>query len=124
MNNPALAADPEFASNVARVQRRERTDEFVQEFFSSLSARSLVALLTKHHLAFAVVNDMSQLSRHPHLRRIMVETARGPVRYPAPAVRWQAEQIRGPVKVPALDADGEKIRKEFSRSRPPDRARP
>jgi itaconate CoA-transferase len=41
--------------------------------------------LSDADIAFAEVNTMADLARHPHLRRIEVDTPRGPVSYPAPA---------------------------------------
>jgi itaconate CoA-transferase len=41
--------------------------------------------LTGADIAFAELNDMTALSRHPHLRRIEVQTQAGVVAYPAPA---------------------------------------
>ncbi len=55
---------------------------------------------------------MAELGKHPHLRRIRIETPHGPVRYPAPARLREGETRRyGPV--PALGQHTEKIRAEF-----------
>jgi itaconate CoA-transferase len=45
----------------------------------------LLRRLSDADIAFAEVNTMADLSNHPHLRRIEVDTPRGPVSYPAPA---------------------------------------
>jgi itaconate CoA-transferase len=52
-------------------------------------------------VAFATVNDMEGLARHPHLRRITVETPNGPVSYPAPAPIF-ADELRSYGPVPSL----------------------
>jgi formyl-CoA transferase len=80
-----LASDPRFFSNVARVRNRKETDDLVAAAFARSSRDALIAMLTGADIAFAELNDMAALSRHPHLRRIEVETEAGMVAYPAPA---------------------------------------
>jgi formyl-CoA transferase len=80
-----LASDPRFLSNVARVRNRKETDDLVAAAFARSSRDALIAILTGADIAFAELNDMAALSRHPHLRRIEVETEAGVVAYPAPA---------------------------------------
>src|SRR5262249_8117356 len=78
----ALAADPDFATNVERVKRRAETDGRVAKAFGSLDAVHLEQKLAAADIAFARVNTPADLSRHPHLGRITVGTASGPVSYP------------------------------------------
>jgi itaconate CoA-transferase len=80
-----LASDPRFFSNVARVRHRRETDDLVAAAFARSSREALIAMLAGADIAFAELNDMAALSRHPHLRRIEVETEAGVVAYPAPA---------------------------------------
>jgi itaconate CoA-transferase len=80
-----LPADPRFATNVARVRHRAETDARVAAAFARRSRAEAEAALLRAGTAFAAVNDMDGLSRHPHLRRIEVRTPAGPVAYPAPA---------------------------------------
>jgi crotonobetainyl-CoA:carnitine CoA-transferase CaiB-like acyl-CoA transferase len=84
LGDPALAGDPRFASNLARVRNRAQTDTLVAAAFAGLDAASATAILLQADIAFASVNDMAALSCHPHLRRITVETPAGPVSLPAP----------------------------------------
>ncbi|NWG25556.1 MAG: CoA transferase [Pseudorhodoplanes sp.] len=114
MGDEALAADPGFATNVARVRNREKTDGRVAASFAATDAKDLIDRLLAADIAFAPVNDPAGLARHPHLRRIAVETPSGPVSYPAPAPIRSGEPRRyGPV--PALGAHTEKVRAEFMR---------
>jgi itaconate CoA-transferase len=98
---PLMVEDQRFCTNVARVEHRAETDAAVTMAFAKLSGDDLIAKLDEADIAFATLNDMAALSRHPHLRRIEVGTAAGPVSYPAPAA-----MIRGCVRhygaVPAL----------------------
>jgi itaconate CoA-transferase len=98
LERPELAQDARFATNVARVANRPETDGIVQEAFGGLDEAALRERLTTADTAFAGVNDMAALARHPHLRRITVETPAGEVALPAPAPIFVGEQRRyGPV---------------------------
>jgi itaconate CoA-transferase len=115
LDDVALAADPDFATNKARVARRAETDRKVAAITSRLDAAALMHLLAAADIAFARVNDVAGLAGHPHLRRITVETPSGSVSYPAPAEQRASEPRRyGPV--PALGQHTEKVRAEFAAS--------
>jgi formyl-CoA transferase len=112
LGDKALAADPAFATNVDRVNRRAETDARVAAVFAAAEADPLTERLAAADIAFARVTDMAALGRHPHLRRITVGLPTGNVSYPAPAVLQMGESRRyGPV--PALGAHTEKVRAEF-----------
>jgi formyl-CoA transferase len=113
LGDPALAADPAFATNRARVERRAETDHKVAAVSRTLDAAVLTQKLAAADIAFACVNDVAELARHPHLRRITVETPSGPVSYPAPAER-SAAASRHYGKVPALGEHTAKVRGEFT----------
>jgi itaconate CoA-transferase len=98
---PALAEAERFSSNVARVRHRAETDGEVAAEFAKLAAVELHARLEAADIAFASVNDMAALSRHPHLRRMKLESEAGPIDIPAPAPLF-AGQLRPPGRVPAL----------------------
>lgn len=79
--------DPRFATNVARVTNRASTDALVTKAFGEQDHKSLIATLQGADIAFGLVNDVTGLSKHPHLRRIVVDTPGGPVALPAPPAR-------------------------------------
>ena len=112
LDDPALAADPAFATNVERVKRRGATDGKVAKTFGAHDADALEKKLAGADIAFARVNSPADLARHPHLRRITIGTPSGPVSYPAPAERGSAARRYGPV--PALGEHTETVRKEFA----------
>lgn len=101
IEDAALASDPRFASNVARVQNRVETDALVAAAFAALDRDAALAALEQGDIAFAEVNDMQALSAHPHLRRVEVGTPGGSVSIPAPAARFDAAE-RALGNVPAL----------------------
>ena len=82
LGDAALAADPNFATNVERVKRRPETDGRVAKIFAAQDAEALEQKLAVADIAFARVNSPADLARHPHLRRITVGTPSGPVSYP------------------------------------------
>ncbi len=112
LGDPALPRDPRFASNVARVQNRAETDARVRADFAALDAAELVARLSRADIAFAVVNEITDLLHHPQLHTIPIETPAGPVDLPTPAPLW-AEGERRYGRVPGLGAQSEVVRGEF-----------
>jgi formyl-CoA transferase len=86
LGQPALPNDPRFSNMVKRVRNRALTDKIVGDIFASLTRDELLKRLSDADIAFAEVNTMADLARHPHLRRIEVETPNGPVSYSAPAL--------------------------------------
>jgi crotonobetainyl-CoA:carnitine CoA-transferase CaiB-like acyl-CoA transferase len=88
LGDPALASDPRLVNGVERVRNRAFTDQTVSDIFGSLSRDELLKRLTDADIAFAEVNTMADLTTHPHLRRITVNTPNGEVSYPAPAAIW------------------------------------
>ena len=85
MQMPQLPQDPRFATMVARVTNREATDTVVGELFASLTRDQLIARLDKADIAYGEVNSAQDLSAHPHLRRIEVDSPGGRIAMPAPA---------------------------------------
>jgi itaconate CoA-transferase len=88
LGNADLTADPRLVNGVERVRNRAFTDQTVSDIFGSLSRDELLTRLTEADIAFAEVNTMADLTTHPHLRRITVNTPNGEVSYPAPAAIW------------------------------------
>jgi crotonobetainyl-CoA:carnitine CoA-transferase CaiB-like acyl-CoA transferase len=88
LGDAALANDPRLVNGVERVRNRAFTDQTVSDIFGSLSRDELLTRLTDADIAFAEVNTMADLTTHPHLRRITVNTPNGEVSYPAPAAIW------------------------------------
>ena len=113
LGDPALAADPGFATNVRRVERRAETDARVAGVFAALDVAPLSAKLAAADIAFARVNDVAGLAAHPHLRRITIGSPSGPVSLPAPAPLGAGPSRRYGA-VPALGEHTDRIRAEFA----------
>ena len=113
LDDPALAADPAFATNIERMKRRAETDGKVAAKFATVDAARLTQKLAAADIAFAQINTPAELAHHPHLRRITIGTPHGAVSYPSPAeVHTSTSRRYGPV--PALGEHTEKVRAEFS----------
>jgi itaconate CoA-transferase len=113
IGDKALAADPNFATNVERMKRRAETDGRVAAAFAKMDFVPLVEKLTRYDIAFGVINDLNLLARHPHLRRVSVGTPTGSASMPAPAAIHDGVP-RKLGAVPALGEHSDIIRKEFS----------
>jgi itaconate CoA-transferase len=92
LDKPDLPNDPRFANMVERVRNRALTDKTVGDIFATLTRDQLLKRLADSDIAFAEVNTMADLTVHPHLRRIEVETPNGAVAYPAPAAIFVGEE--------------------------------
>jgi len=113
LGRPGLAKDPRFASNSERLANRPQTDGVTQACFSAHDVASLSRLLEEAEIAFARVNDMEAILRHPHLRRLSIASPSGPIALPAPPARWMGEPEPEFGPLPALGADSELVRREF-----------
>ncbi len=110
LGDPALATDPRLADNPARVANRPALDALVADRFAALTLAQARALLTHHRIAWGQVSTVAMLAEHPALRTAEVAVPGGSARLPRPAGRTGAL----PAGVPALDADGARIRAEFA----------
>jgi len=113
LEKEALAKDPRFATNVARVKNRPALDEEIGAVFTTLDRAAVIARLEAAKVAYGMINDMAGLSAHPQLRRITVETPTGPVEMPAPPALWAGHAAK-PGPVPAPGQHTRAIRREFS----------
>ncbi len=112
LDDPVLVTDTRFSSNVARVQNRDETDARVSAGFAALESLELVRRLSGADIAFAFVNELTDLLTHPQLHTIAVETPSGILDVPAPPANW-ADGPRRYGAVPALGAHNESIRNQF-----------
>jgi itaconate CoA-transferase len=112
LHRPDLAAQDRFATNRRRVEHRGELDAAVADVLSKLPLDEARERLARAKVAYASVNTVAELSVHPHLRRIAVETDGGEVKMAAPPYRFR-EQPRTYGAVPALDRHGAALRAEF-----------
>jgi itaconate CoA-transferase len=108
----ALADDPRFSDNNRRVTNRAAVDTLVAAEFGRHSRSALAERLKSAEIAFGNFNTVEDFSRHPHLRRIAVETPQGAVRLPSTPAIFEDE--RSPGRVPALGEHTAAVRAEFA----------
>ncbi|MDB5852848.1 MAG: carnitine dehydratase [Herminiimonas sp.] len=113
LQRPDLAARPEFASNRQRVENRAALEAEVSAVLAELDVDEVRSRLASAKIAYASVNTVAELSRHPHLRRITVETPGGQASMAAPPYQFR-DQPRYYGPVPAMDQHGDTIRSEFT----------
>ncbi|MEI8718781.1 MULTISPECIES: CaiB/BaiF CoA-transferase family protein [unclassified Mesorhizobium] len=108
---PELTRAPGFADNMERLGRRAQLDEIIERRFSELSCHEAMHELEAAGLAYGRLNEVADISRHPHIRRVEVGTPQGTVETIAPAAIFNSERpsLRA---VPALGAHTEAIREE------------
>lgn len=112
LQRPELATDARFANNEARCAHRPELDAEIGSIFCEIDVDTLTTRLDDAAIAFGRLNDVADLSAHPHLRRITVDTPTGPADMPAPASqRKGAASDYGPV--PSIGSHSEAIRREF-----------
>jgi len=113
LERPELAGDARFCDNPARVANRPALDREIGAVFDPLTREQMIERLRRAEIAYGAVNSVADLTTHPQLRRIAVETTSGPAELIAPPARHRGEdRDYGPV--PGLDQHGAAIRKEFA----------
>ena len=68
LNKPELVEDQRFSSNTNRSINRDSLRVIIQDIFNTLSTKNLVEQLESAGIAFANVNDMSEVWRHRQLK--------------------------------------------------------
>ncbi|MDT0567469.1 CaiB/BaiF CoA-transferase family protein [Streptomyces sp. DSM 3412] len=106
LGRPKLADDPAFATNPARVERRERTDELVAQALGLLDTDEALARLEAAGIACARLRDVTEVAEHPQLaardRWREVESPVGPLRSLLPPITLPGGDEARMGAVPAL----------------------
>jgi len=114
LGDARLAEDPRFLSNSLRVQNRVPLDAIISNIFRGLPKAAVVGRLRSAKIAFASLNGVKDLSRHPQLRRMEIASPTGPVALPAPPPLWRDEEAPSLGPSPALGEHTDAIRREFA----------
>jgi len=112
LDRPDVAADPRFIDNPARVRNRPALDAIIETVFAAIPRDAMAARLEAARIAYGRVSTMADLRAHPQNRFVTVETPAGAVTMLAPGALadGQSPALR---PVPALDAHGAALRREF-----------
>jgi itaconate CoA-transferase len=115
IGDAALAVDPDYATNVARVRNREKVDGVVGAAMSRLTIDEAVSALDRAHIASARLNTIADVLAHPQLvardRWREMETPAGTIRALRSAVEPVGEVPLAPV--PSLGQHTSAILGEF-----------
>lgn len=111
LKQPGLTRASGFADNMERLSHRAQLDEIIDRRFSELSCHQAMQELEAAGLAYGRLNEVVDVSRHPHIRRVEVGTPEGTVNTIAPAAIFDSQHpsLR---PVPALGAHTEAVREE------------
>ena len=113
LDEPDLPQKPGFTVNNDRVAHRPMVDAHIQAMFATLTREECAAKLRKANTAYGFVNDCGGLQKHPVLKRVPVQTEKGPVPIALPAARL-SDGIRPFGPVPSLGQHSAAIRAEFA----------
>jgi crotonobetainyl-CoA:carnitine CoA-transferase CaiB-like acyl-CoA transferase len=114
LKQPELTRRPGFADNMERLGNRAALDEVVISRMSQLSSEQAMHELEAAGLAYGRLNQISDVTKHPHVRRVTVSTPAGEIEVIAPPAIFDAEKAPSFRPVPALGSSSEAIRQEFS----------
>jgi itaconate CoA-transferase len=116
LQDEALAADQGYASNLARLARRDELEALIETRFSAWTREALVERLDVAAIANARLNGVEDLLRHPQLhsrkriRPVASEAGLQETFLPAVTIRGM-EPVMGPI--PALGEHTDKILAEL-----------
>jgi len=113
LEDASLVEREGYRKNVERVANRPMVDAHIASVFAARTREECVAKLTAANTAYGFVNGVDGLATHPALRRVTVETEKGPVAIAAPAARFH-DGPRALGAVPALGEHNAKVRAEFA----------
>ena len=112
LERPELAHDERFHTNSDRVRNRTDLDAAIGDVFRAMATGETIRRLTVARTAYGRLNSVSDLSRHPQLRRETLKSASGDILAVASPVRDTSTPAQVAF-VPALDEHGASIRAEF-----------
>jgi len=118
LRKPEMVDHELFRENVDRFKNRPVLDEQIEEVFTRLDRVEVIDRLMMGRVAFGALNSVADLSEHPQLRRMEVDTPTGPVQLicpPAQTATAPAGESPQLSAVPAPGEHSEAIRREFSR---------
>lgn len=113
MADAALATHPQFCSNPVRCENREVVDGRIQQRFGELNADQATELLDKARTAYGFINSVQGLIDHDQLRTTPMTIGNDTAQLPAVPYASSASPTHFS-PIPALDEQGEAIRREFA----------
>jgi crotonobetainyl-CoA:carnitine CoA-transferase CaiB-like acyl-CoA transferase len=116
---PELSRQPGFADNMQRLQNRQKLDEIINTRFEQLTSAEAMRELEIAGLAYGRLNQIEDVSKHPHLRRVPISTTGGEIEVIAPAAIFDGEKAPVFRGVPDRGAHSSAIRGELAKPHEP-----
>ena len=113
LGQPELLDDERLQSNQQRVVHRDLVDQLIDDVFSLMDQSTIIERLMQVGIAFGRLNDVAGLSKHPQLRRMLVNTVSGKASVAAGAA-IRSNALTEVKTVPAIGAHSDSIRREFA----------
>jgi CoA:oxalate CoA-transferase len=109
-----LAADPRFVTNRDRTQHAEELKQELEAVFRTAPAAHWVELLEKAGVPSCPIQTVAEAVEHPQVRARNMIVEAGGLRVPGNPIKMSAfDDAPTRPAPPDLDADGERIRREF-----------
>src|SRR5262249_7526296 len=115
LEQPAIATDPRFDSNVRRVEHRPALDAGINAVFGALTRDVVTERMQRAEIAYGRLSTLADLQNHPQKRTITVGTPSGPVDVLAPPGAGTGTRATFG-SVPALGEHDAALRAEFTDS--------
>ncbi|MGY4627163.1 CaiB/BaiF CoA transferase family protein [Bradyrhizobium sp. USDA 4486] len=116
LKRPELIRHPDFLDNMHRIRARASLDEIIVYWFAQISSEEAMSELEAAGLAYGRLNQIEDVSKHPHLRRLPVSTPAGDIHVIAPGAIFDGETAPVLRPVPARGAHSRMLREEFGHS--------
>jgi formyl-CoA transferase len=116
LERPELIKDPRFINSEARATNRRETDGVVAACFAKRDVATLARQLEEVQIAFARVNEVLDVLRHPHFRQVTIGSAGGPIDLPTPPAKFMHDPKPEFGPLPSLGQHTDAVRKEFLKS--------
>jgi len=113
LQKPELFDDPRFDTNENRVKNRAELNQEVGGVFGAHTRSEMTARLSEARIAFGSLNSVADLTSHPQIERMLVDSPAGPVKLVASPVQFAGNSPTYK-PIPGLGEHSKKIRDEFS----------
>jgi itaconate CoA-transferase len=113
LQKPELFDDPRFDTNENRVKNRAELNQEVGGVFAAHTRNEMTMRLSEARIAFGSLNSVADLTSHPQIERMSVDSPTGPVNLVASPVQFAGNSPTYK-PIPALGEHSKKIRDEFS----------
>ena len=112
LEKPSLANDQRVVDNVARLANREFLDKEIEDVLYKITRDEVRKRLIAAKIAFGAVNTIEDVSDHPALKTIKINTPKGTIDVMAPPSSVKGEAVPL-LSVPEVGENNDSIRAEF-----------